>query len=358
MSVKSKSSFLLSTVASAVLLAACGGGGGGGNSAVPAAKPPVAALPPADSTGTNTTPMVAIVTSVPASTYPVGSEELAAFTKLNTERAACGFGLLKQDIRLDAAAKGHTDWQILNRFDSHFQVAGTPGFTGITPQDRVTAASYAAAGTFTVHDEGETLIGTSNKVGVGAAAVLGLLNAPMHARGMISGATDIGLAVRSNLDVPGVTGARVSSWFDLAYLNITGTQEPPANTVLTYPCAGRTGIERQLLNEDPNPVPGRDLATSPLGSSVQVRVRKGQTLRLTSYTMAEQNSGLAVVVRPPVGSQYNNEPYPNTTGAFGLHETWVAADSALKANTAYTVNLGGTVDGVAFTKVFTFTTGN
>lgn len=358
MSVKSKSSFLLSTLASAVLLAACGGGGGGGNSAVPAAKPPVAALPPADSTGTNTTPMVAIVTSVPASTYPVGSEELAAFTALNDARLACGFGAVKQDIRLDAAAKGHADWQIMNGYFGHYQVAATPGFTGVSPEDRVVAGGYSSAATFQVYDEGASATSTSDKVGEGALAVARLLNAPMHARGMISGATDVGLAVRSSLDVTSPNGARVYSWIDLAYLNATGSQEPPANAVLTYPCEGRAGVERKLQGESPNPVPVRDLAANPLGSSVQVRVRKGQTLRLTSYTMAEQNSGLAVVVRPPVGSQYNNEPYPNTTGAFGLHETWVAADSALKANTAYTVNLGGTVDGVVFTKVFTFTTGN
>lgn len=343
-------------VTAAAVLSACGGGG---SSSAPAPTSPGPTGLPPGLVITPSIPSVALATAVPTPTYPAGSEELAAFNKLNEERGACGFGLLKQDSRLDAAAKGHADWQTLNGYYGHYQVAGTTAFTGVTPEERVVQSGYASWGAFEVLDEGSLNFGTATKSGVGVLSVMRLLNAPMHAIGMVSGATEVGIAIRSSTDVANSpTGPRVHGWFDLTHLTAIGIQEPPEQVLLTYPCEGRTGIVRQLTSEEPNPVPGRNLSANPLGSSVQLRVRQGQSLRLTTYAMSEVGTGASVVVRPPVGVAYNNEPYPYTTGALGDHETWIAADAPLKALTPYQVSLAGTVNGVAFSRQFVFTTGN
>lgn len=342
-------------ITAAGVLSACGGG----SSSVPAPAPSGPPGPPPDVAAVFSTPSLALVASVPTPTYPVGSEELAAFNKLNEERGACGFGLLKQDIRLDAAAKGHADWKLFNGYGGHYQDATLPLFTGVGPNERVAGAAYANFGTFQVFDEIVGARGTSDKTGYGISSVRDLLNAPLHAQGMLSGAIDVGIAIRSSADV-GVspTGPRVENQYDLAYMKTTGHQDPAAQVLLTYPCQGRTGVARQLNNEDPNPVPGRDLLAQPLGSSVQLRVRDGQILRLTTYTMTEIGTGTSVTVRPPVGALYNNEQYAGTTAAQGTHRTWIAADAPLKALTPYLVSLAGTIDGVAFSRQFVFTTGN
>ena len=122
---------------SCALIAACGGGGGGGGAPRATASAAVASGQAAsDGAALPST----LVSAVPAASYAPWSEAQQAFALLNEERQRCGFGLLAQSAQLDAAAKAHADWQILNNQLSHREVPGTPGFTGVTPLDRVSAA--------------------------------------------------------------------------------------------------------------------------------------------------------------------------------------------------------------------------
>ena len=93
----------------------------------------------------------------------------------------------------------------------------------------------------------------------------------------------------------------------LACEAIAGPQLLGSSDVKTYPCDCATGINRQLTNETPNPVPGRDLKTSPLGSIVYVAVREGILLGITRAVMARATTGQAVVLRTPVTTA--NDPY-------------------------------------------------
>lgn len=334
----------------AVALTACGGGGDEGGGTTP---PP----PPPSGDG--------IVTTVPAPTYTLGSEELAAFEYLNDARSSCGFGKLAQNTQLDSAARGHADWITFHKIPGHYQTVGTDKFTGVTAEDRAVAAGYAAAGTFFIQDESSYNGGTfgNDKTGFGLAGMRGLLNAPYHALGLTDGYRDVGISVRNAFDAGAsdagvVNQGRKALVINPARRSTTSSQlsHLAASDVLTYPCAGSTGIERALYSERPNPVPGRDLLTNPLGSSVQVAIKEGHTLTIDSASMVVTSTMAAVTLRDPITSA--NDPHgPCSFGCFPSNRGYIVADAPLAANTTYTVTISGKNNGASFTISFDFTTG-
>lgn len=305
--------------------------------------------------GPSASPGVAIVTSVPASTYSAGSEELAAFNLLNSERAACGFGLLAQNPKLDQAAQAHANWLLINNYGGHIEAATVPmGFTGVAPWDRAAAAGYAWASI------GETLV-TSNTpsiAGFGTSATRSLLSAPYHLFGQMAGNLDVGMAVRSITQVTPLVANGATQRVAINDFGVPSTggdfQVPAANAVLTYPCQGTTGVNYRVTGESPNPVPGRDLAASPLGGPVLVMVKRGQALSVTSASMTNLATGLPVVLRAPLTAA--NDPN-HELAATDTYLALVIPDVPLVPSTAYQVNLAGTNNGTVFSRTFTFTTG-
>ena len=302
------------------------------------------------------TKIVPIVTDIQTSTYAAQglSEEAAAFELLNLERARCGFGTLRQNAALDKAAKAHADWQNLNGYFSHFEDSKKPnGFTGFGWTDRIEAAGYGTVGGAT--DEiarGWQQIGEISKVDFGSRGMRLLLNAPYHMRGLLEGFRDVGISVRTSEEV-GTNFGQVILQINPAHLHKTPRQELSDKDVSTYPCEGTTGTDRQLSNETPNPVPGRDLRTNPLGGTVFVQLRYGNKLAFTSATMTQvsgDGTGTAVTLRDPVTSA-------NSGNAFKSHQGYIVADAPLEPNTQYEVVINGTNNGTPFTRQFTFTTG-
>ena len=340
------------------LLSACGGGGGGGST-------PVAAVA-ATATAAPSSPLITLVA---ASSYVNTSEEWAAFNLLNAERSRCGFGMLTQNAALDRASLAHANYQLLSYTApvapatqgtyvwGHTETVGKPGYTGTDAGVRALAAGYVAAGAgYSVSDDIYSQTGGSVRTGFGAQSIQGLLNAPYHARSLLSSYRDIGLAVRLNTDITSLAGANppgLVTQIALAHTQVAGPQLMAASAVATYPCAGSTNIGRQLTNETPNPVPGRNLLTSPLGTSIMVMVRDGQTLTISSASMINVATGVAVTLRTPITAAND----PAVPADFLLNQGYVAADAPLLANTVYQVTLNGSNNGTAFSRTFTFTTG-
>lgn len=339
----------IATLAVAVLIAGCGGGGGGSDPAV-AVPPPILDSTPAPSVNSN------IVTTVPAPTYAAGNEELAAFNLLNAERVSCGFGALTQNAALDTAARGHADWLLINGYSGHFQIASTTGFTGITPDDRLVASGYGVSGSFQSNAEAEN-DGTGPKAGAAVTTIRRLLSAPYHMLEMIRGYRDVGTSVREKADVGlSPNNAHVLN-MNFGYKNSDGPQVAAAGSVRTYPCAGSTGIDYSMNGENPNPVPGRNLRASPLGSSIVVAVDFGNTLVITNASMIKVSTGAVVTLRTPVVAA--NDPNAiNGVSYFKNNEGFVSADAPLEANTQYQVTINGTSSGAAFSRTFSFTTGS
>ncbi len=343
--------------ASCVALFACGGGGGG---TTPAPTPTTfTAVCSGGASKTSTVSQTdadaqcpapsTLVGSVPAATYIAGSEELAAFSLLNAERSRCGFGLVAQNSQLDTSARSSADWLTANNYGGHIQAAGTPGFTGVTSQDRNAAAGYSSSN---ARESYTDVSGTNSKTGEGQRSVRDLLVAPYHMTAMLSDSRDVGVAVRNATDSASVYGPRVISMFEFSSKDSAGPQSLDSTAVATYPCDGSVGVARELTGEEPNPVPGRNLAASPLGTSLYIAVRRNNVLIISSATLIRVVGGAAVALRPVVTS--SNDPY----GTFRTHEAYIAADVPLSANTAYQAIVTGTNNGLAFSRSFTFTTGS
>ena len=315
----------LTALVAACLLIACGGGGGGGPTAAEPAKPVSAAA--------------TLVTSVPAASY-TGNADIA-FLTINEERSKCGFGLLAQNTQLDAAAAAHDAYSVLSWIPGdppHEEIPGRAGFTGATQTDRALAKGYDGRVT--------EVLGTGPTA---RASVTALISAPYHLRALFNSYRDVGLAARAS---------GPSAMFPSVSINVNpGTKKGDSSQLLasgdvvTYPCNGVTGVNFQLRGEDPNPVPGRDLAANPIGTPVLIKVRDGNTLRITSSSMINVGTGAAVVLRPPVG--LSNDP----NNRYSDSEAYVAPDGPLAKGSAYQVTINGTNNGVAFSRTFSFTTG-
>jgi uncharacterized protein YkwD len=341
----SKNIFVVSVLFMATLLSGCGGGGG-----APVTPTTIAIASPSMAAST-----VPIVTSVPPSTYAAGSEEKAVFDLFNGERAFCDFGFMAQNAALDKANAGHGDWLLSNNYNSHYQIASTPAFTGVSPEDRAALTGYGVAAAFS-YGEVETDSGGS-KTGKGVIAVRGLLNAPYHLLAMLRGNRDIGIAMRDKSDIGSTPNNRSVLNIGMGVRTLTAIQSPLPGSIRTYPCNGSTGITPKLDGEYPNPVPGRNLLASPLGSTIGVVVDTGHTIAITIASMINVATGANVVMRPAVTAAND----PNATGGIyylNSNEAYISADAPLAALTTYQATISGTDNGITFSRTFHFTTGN
>lgn len=325
-------------------------------------KPDRCATAPVATNPSNT----GIVTSVPTPSYPAGSDALIAFEMLNRERSRCGFGMQRQNALLDRSAQGHVGYLALNAGLSnptHTQTVGRPGFTGATAADRARAAGYGSGVRADLTQVGENfnmLYHNQPLMGKGFTSLLiqNLLNAPYHTRGMMGNQKEVGLFYGP---IAQVRESATSTRYEAAIVLNHGVadssvasnfQRPSATMIRTYPCDGATGIQKELRFEMPNPTPGRDLQTNPIGSSIYIASASEQSiLRITNATVQNRTTGTFSALLPVMTR--SNDP----NRMLGTNEAFIIPNAPMQAMTAYSVVIDGTNDGVAFTRRFTFTTG-
>lgn len=325
----------LLTVACASL-AACGGGG---SSSI--------------TSGAYLGPSVGIVTTQPLTPSYTG-EELIAYNTLNTARASCGFGFVQQNSTLDTAALNHVTWMVQNPPNGHSETAGTNGFTGATPGDRITAAGYV----WRAYAEVLTYSTATPKAGYGLSTTRALLSAPYHMAGIMFVNREIGLSLKTgggtgsgaDLTWPGGT-SRVYFVADFAASSSMAPQLQAASEVLTYPCQGTDNTAYALRNESPNPILPKDLATNPIGQPVFIQVLAGRTLVIASSSITKASDTTAVLTTTLTAA---TDPNFELTA----NQAFIMPSSPLAANTQYRVTIQGTNNGTPFTKDFTFTTGS
>lgn len=338
---------LLPALALAFALVGCGGGGDEDEGAASVAPRPTTA---------------GLQLTVPAPTYGALSEELQAFNTLNDIRGRCGHGKLAQNSMLDTSATGHALWLTYHADFGHEQTPGSLHFTGAQPRDRMMAAGYLGSASQAEVSEQLAVYASgtdgNDTIGFGIQGTRMLLNAPYHANSLLDGYRDVGISIRNAIDAgaPDAThpgAGRRAIVFNTGYQRSAGSQSAAQddNAVLTYPCDGEINVGRALPHEEPNPVPGRDLSTNPLGTSIMVSLKEGRTLEIDSTVLTNVSTGATVALRPPVTGANDH------LRAFAAHQGYVAADAPLAAHTAYRVSLGGRNNGVSFLKTFVFTTG-
>ncbi|EKS72521.1 hypothetical protein BURK_003692 [Burkholderia sp. SJ98] len=318
----------MAAIAASLLVAACGGGGGGGSSSgASSAAPASGASTPATTTPANlTTPQ-----------YPADSFHLAAFNLLNQQRQHCGFPALQENTALDQATAAHAQYLTANDVITDTEVAGNPGFTGATFVDRAAHFGYTSNNGSIGVSGGYYTNATLTEAEYGQLAVYSFLSGVYH----ISIAT-------SPMNTVGIGKvAKTYNGFpqEQFSLNLTNMQPLTTNAPLTFPCQGTTGVAYDSFGEIPTP----PATSGHWGTPVSVAGNPTDTIVMQTGTMTD-SSGHVIALQVLDSAKdpnklvmpYEGVAYPTTP---------------LSPNSQYTVSLTGTINGVAFSRNFSFTTG-
>lgn len=187
----------------------------------------------------------------------------------NAYRSAIGAPVVAGDAQLDAAARNHANYLILNRSGGHFEQVGNPGFTGYAPQDRASAAGF----------RGYTVSEVVTRLGDGVRV---LWNAPYHRLGMMHPqAVAVGWSGMSR-----TVG-------DIAY-----DFGRPAPDVLRSPAAGQTGVPTSWSGDE-YPAPQPADAAGPFGYPIMLVYSHGRRVDLRGAQLSTPDGRpLAFYVAP------------------------------------------------------------
>ncbi|MEK7898100.1 CAP domain-containing protein [Burkholderia contaminans] len=324
------------SVAAAIALAACGGGGGDSGSTN------------SGSTGNNPNPSNPPSTSVPGTVdsaqYPAGSAQLAAFNQLNQYRTQCGFPALKQNTVLDQAAQNHAKYMGLNGAVTDSEVSTNQGFTGATYVDRAAAAKFPAGAIGLGVSVGvATGTGSFSDTQYGQQAVYSLVGGVYHSDVATFPIDTVGVGEYQTQASSG-TSQFTTSWLSMSILNIAskGVSNAPA----TFPCDGVTGVPYKETSEIPMPP---NVSNTGWGTPISVMGNLNDVIILQSASITGPSGAVAVQV-------LNSDSDPNKL--LGKYQAVAYPTSPLLPNTSYSVTINGTSNGTAFSRNFTFTTGN
>ena len=262
---------------------------------------------------------------IPAAAADAATEALA---RINAARAAIGVAPLKRHAALDAAATAHANYYKLNFGDPalsgmglHHEQAGKPGFTGADFAARAKAAGYGGSVNENVGLSGDHLVSLEWFMGT-IYHRLTLLDPRYTDIGF--GAVNEGKAKMELIDLGGPSGG--------------GTPAGPLWT--PWPPAGAGGIATRFDGETPNPFPS---AKYPLGYPVTLKYHGAGKVAFGTGRLTEGGQPIAALAVPG-------------TGFIARNTFIVAATAPLKPGTAYSVTIGGTLDGVPFEHTWSFTT--
>jgi hypothetical protein len=320
-------------IAALLALAACGGGGGsGGGSSTGAAAP---------ASGASTPSTTSSATSANVSTpqYAASSAQLAAFTLLNTERQQCGFPALAENTQLDTAASNHAQYMGLNGGTiTDTEVSGNAGFTGVSYADRAAHVGYPTNVSVGGVSAGYYTNATLTNTQYGQNLVYAWLSGVYHIGVAAWPVTSVGVGVNQTTfnGFPEIQGT----------LTLANPQAMRSIGPLTFPCQGTTGIAYEGGGETPTP----PNTSGPFGTPVAVSGNPTDTIVLTSGTMTP-TSGPVITLNVLNSASDPNKDIP-------AYEGVAYPTSPLSPNTTYAVSINGTYNGTAFSRNFTFTTGN
>lgn len=294
-----------------------------------------------------------VQTNTAVLTYPAGSPEGAAYDYLNAARTSCGFGSIAPDAKLNVAAVGQADYETMRwnagegaeYVDSmpHMQTPGKTGFTGATFNDRLDAAGFSPIGT--AHED-SVRISSSVLPATAAARSVSVLKTLMgtvyHLGGVMALNPSIGIGYEYAADAPAASDRKAT----LVLVNAQHENDAASiqtDAVVTYPCAGSTVNGTWSTREVPNPLPAD--WTGSVGAPLYIRSAPGSVLTIATHAIAGSQGTQLVLTKA-------NDP----NRRLGANEAFILLQTPLADAGSYGVSITGTVDGVAFTKTFTFAT--
>jgi hypothetical protein len=290
-------------------------------------------------------------TSVVAPSYTAASAELELYVSINDARSDGAFGLLQQDIALDAAARAHAQYLVTHfysptalRFDpdhlgqvtasgaiaAHAEDNENVGFTGLSPSDRALAAGYSWSGGF---ESAAFAVGPSSK----DCSDQFLDSALLKRRVLSTDVRDIGVGIVATQDGHGFACVVLTS-----YGAMRG--QAPWDWIGTYPVDGQTNISVAMSSD-----PSLDTLGRVRGEPITIMVDHGNTISTSIVTMRKigASTDLPIVIA-------TNATLPNEISS---NQIIIVPQIYLDKNTAYAVHVVGNAAGLAFDKTITFTTG-
>jgi uncharacterized protein YkwD len=289
-------------------------------------------------------------------TRAVTASSATPYARLSALRQAAGMIGLPRNERLESAATNHAQFLNVNNFTGHGEVAGLPGFTGVSPAARVHAVGYRSKFLLENVSSGQESV---------AASIDDLMTAIYHRLGFLDfridqigvGAVTSGLASyvfnMGNSGLESACNGPDFSGFGSFYLSVcepnirveTGvynaalTAPMAANPALVvWPPDGAADVPPAFFTETPDPLPDYEVSGNPL--SVQFNEHFVTTAAVQSFRLFRQADGLEVSAtrRMDEGSDPN--------GQLTAHQFVLFPLDRLAWNTEYRAELHYTRDGI------------
>ena len=325
-------------------LTACGGGGSSGSTSPAPAPVTVAPAPtpaPAPAYATRLP-----VTSVPTPTYAAASFQLAAFNRINSIRSGLGLGMFAQNSIIDAAAQAHANYEKTNGpgNSAHLETTGLAGFTGATPGDRMSAAGYSA--TYWAED--------IDFVSNGATAVDELVDAVYHRIPLLSlKSKDIGVGFLQTS--PNQSDPTFNTYVNVLDLGFIGTgQGAPALTTVVWPADASTTTSTSMPAESPRP--GTPGTSGVFGYPVSISTDEDRTLTVTTFTLTDTTGASVSCNLLSYSAVGTTAADPELVALNAKSFVALVPRDPLKSASTYTVQFVGTLDGVAYSRTWSFKT--
>lgn len=307
---------VLAGLAAACSLLACGGGGGGSASTPPGPQP------------------TSILPQEPGAPAMVNNISTDGLNWINYRRAQIGMPMLIENAVIDRASQGHSDYQKANNTVTHDQTPGKPGFTGAHLLDRLNAAGYTFANASYAY--GEVISASTSNSGFYMAEEL--ITAIYHRFVIFE-------PKFKEIGTGAATTAAGYTYFtsDFAANNGYGPGLGQGGLV-TWPVNGQTKVAANFFSdyESPDPVAG----VNEVGYPVSVHADINAVLTVQSFTIRPRGGADLAVKLLSAGSDADT---PRSAAA-------IVPLAVLKANTTYDVSFSGTVDSVAVSRSWFFTT--
>ncbi|TDN59088.1 CAP domain-containing protein [Paraburkholderia sp. BL10I2N1] len=320
----SKTTLTALAITAALALSACGGGGGSSSDASAASSPPS---------------QTATSANVSTPQYAAASAQLAVFNLLNQQRQQCGFPALTENTTLDQAAQAHAAYMGQNGAQiTDTEVSGNPGFTGVTYADRAVHFGYPQSTYIGGVSGGYYTNATLTATAYGQQLAYGWLSGVYHIAVGAWPITTIGIGWNQTT----FNGFPVIQ----STLTIANLQAMTTTAPLTFPCQGTTGVAYSAGGETPTP----PNTSGNWGTPVAVAGNPTDTIRLLSGTMTDTSSNV-ITLKLLDSANDPNKLLPTFEGV-------AYPATPLSPNATYSVSITGTVNGIPFSRSFTFTTGN
>ncbi|TFW31137.1 CAP domain-containing protein [Massilia horti] len=305
----------------ALAFTACGGDSGSStgisadSSAVSPPPPPVATTDP----------------NAPAST---GNIAVDGRNWINYRRAQAGVPQVAENVQINVAALGHSEYQRTNNYVTHTQDPKKPGFTGADLLTRMNNAGYTIP--VNGYAIGEVISATSSKSGAYMAEEL--ITAIYHRFVIFE-------PMFKEIGTGAATTSSGYSYFTADFGSRGGFGRGIASgSIVTWPFNGQTQVTPNFFSdyETPDPVPDRN----EVGYPISVHTNLDSKLTVQIFSVRPHGGGdLAVRLLAKAGD-------PETPD----YAASIIPLSPLASGTTYDVSFSGTVNGAPVSRNWSFTT--